>query len=78
MIFDPMCWTCGYQQIGGGTFLGLCHWFPAHDKGEAKAITPAIVDKGCKFWVPRDHPGRVNANLREGGQSPGEFFTEGM
>ena len=46
------CWTCQHQQIGGHlTFLGNCRWFPAHGKGDAKAIPPRVVDVGCKLYV---------------------------
>ena len=50
---DTSCWTCGYQQIGGETFLGLCKYFET--KGQPKKpIPPTVVDVGCKYWRERD------------------------
>lgn len=46
------CWTCGYQQIGGPTFLGLCTYFASVGKPN-KEIPPNMVDVGCKQWIPK-------------------------
>jgi|SaaInlLV_10m_DNA_2_1039722.scaffolds.fasta_scaffold39760_2 hypothetical protein len=43
------CWECGYQDLTGNTFLGICLWFKEHRK-EIKEIPPKIVDEGCKFF----------------------------
>lgn len=49
---DRSCWTCGWQQMGGDTFLGLCRYFET--KGQAKkAIPVTVVDQGCRLWRPR-------------------------
>jgi hypothetical protein len=46
------CWTCGHQQIGGPTFLGLCTYFATVGKPN-KEIPPNMVNVGCKQWIPR-------------------------
>ena len=51
-LSDRSCWTCSLQKIGGTTFLGDCKWFEReYPPRAAKQITPAVVDKGCKFWT---------------------------
>jgi len=47
------CWDCGYQQIGGDTFLGKCTWFSKHKREKDKEIPPEVVDIGCKHFVRR-------------------------
>lgn len=47
------CWNCGWQQIGGESFLGMCRWFET--RGEAKKAIPAtVVDAGCRWWKERE------------------------
>jgi hypothetical protein len=46
------CWVCAYQQIGGGSFLGVCRWFEEHGQPK-KEIPPTVVDVGCKWWKER-------------------------
>lgn len=43
----PTCWTCKYQQLGGGNFLGFCRWFTVFQNVGAKPIPPEVVDEGC-------------------------------
>lgn len=44
------CWTCGYQRLGGTTFLGVCGWFETHGK-ERRTIPSDVVDVGCPQWT---------------------------
>lgn len=46
------CWNCGFQQIGGPTFLGICTYFSTVGKPN-KNIPPDMVDVGCKQWKVR-------------------------
>ena len=48
------CWDCEFQQIGGGTFLGVCTWFEKNGKGQNKELTPQVVDIGGKFFSKRN------------------------
>lgn len=46
------CWTCGKQQIGGITLLGLCRGFKVDGKEQPPREIPAkTVDFGCLFWT---------------------------
>lgn len=58
MNTDRVCWTCDFQKIGGHlTFLGFCKWFFVMKGQPEKAIPPAVVDVGCKFWTTRQAKG---------------------
>lgn len=46
----PTCWTCKYQQIGGGNLLGFCRWFVVHKNEGAKEIPREVVDNGCPMY----------------------------
>ncbi len=46
----PTCWTCAYQQTGGGNLLGWCRWFTVHQQVGAKEIPAAVVDVGCEMY----------------------------
>jgi len=48
------CWDCTYQQLAGVPFFGKCTWFLKNNKGEDKEIQSDIVDKGCKYFIPRE------------------------
>lgn len=50
------CWTCKYQQTGGGTFLGWCLWFKEVAKEQAREIPGEVVDHGCDQYVRRTRP----------------------
>ena len=62
------CWTCQYQKNGGLTFLGVCSYFSKVRKEEDKEIPSAVVDNGCKNYVPRDY-GELTIEDIERGQS---------
>jgi hypothetical protein len=53
MADDRSCWTCGYCQHGGMTFLGICKYFETIGK-PAKDIPPSVVDVGCRYWKKRE------------------------
>lgn len=65
-----------HRKGGHQTFLGMCEWFPLHDR-PPKAITLAVVDVGCKFHEPHTETCDA-AEVFINGQPVGEFFTEGM
>lgn len=50
------CWNCGYQIIGGITFLGKCSWFSVVKNANNKDIPPQVVDVGCKYFTKREKP----------------------
>lgn len=52
----PCCWTCKYQQTGGGNFLGFCRWFTVHKNEGAKEIPAAVVDVGCEMYEVKAQP----------------------
>lgn len=46
------CWNCEFQQIGGGSFLGIRAYFGSIGK-ENEDIPRSLVDKECQFWFEK-------------------------
>jgi hypothetical protein len=59
------CWGCGYQQIGGRTFLGICTYFATIGKPN-QDIPPGVVDVGCKLWKEKPPKVRGASGADEG------------
>lgn len=54
---SPSCWTCSFQQIGGGNLLGFCTWFVKNRNEGAKPIPNTVVDDGCQHYEKKkSHP----------------------
>lgn len=43
------CWTCGHNKLGSLNMFGICQYFLLLNQ-QPKDITPAVADRGCKYW----------------------------
>jgi len=62
---EQNCWNCEKNKLsvnweGAPTLLGVCYGFRRrlpdgkYEERPPKAITPAICDMGCLFWVKKE------------------------